>query len=288
MNYADNFDLQWNTFRQTQLDSHTGTGRNTRTLFDSTGWTAAELKGKTVLEAGCGPGKYTEVLLQTGAHVTAFDLTTAVFVNRDQNSGKGKLACFQGDIYALPADLGQFDFVFCYGVLQHCPDPEMAYRKLFERVKPGGKISIDYYTNPPTATPWTTPKYFWRNWTVGMEPKTLLRRIRAYMPFWLPIDTMIRVVPIIGPRLLGHLRIPCWNYLDVLKHNLKTKPLRTAIAEWYEWAVMDTFDALGAKYDFPKTLDEVRAMVKLDGAADIAVFPGSNGIVANATKATHG
>ncbi|MDR1185719.1 MAG: hypothetical protein LBK67_13135, partial [Coriobacteriales bacterium] len=95
MNYAENFDLQWNTFRQTQLDSYTGLGRNASNLFDSTRWSKQELKDKSVLEAGCGPGKYTEILLESGAQVTAFDLTTAVYVNRDQNSGKGDLVCFQ-------------------------------------------------------------------------------------------------------------------------------------------------------------------------------------------------
>jgi SAM-dependent methyltransferase len=283
LNYAENFDLQWNTFRSTQLDSHTGTTRNAANLFRSTRWSPDELKGKTVLEAGCGPGKYTEILLKAGMKVTAFDLTTAVFVNQEQNRLKGNLTCFQGDIYALP-EIGQFDYVFCYGVLQHCPDPTLAYKKIFEKLKPGGCISIDYYTNPSIPTPWTTPKYFWRKWTSNMDPKVLLRRIQLYLPFWLPIDTVIRVVPLLGPRLLGHLRIPCWNYLDVLKHNLKTKPLPLAIAEWYRWAVMDTFDALGAKYDFPKTLDEVREMMSFDNACDIEVFYGSNGIVGNATK----
>lgn len=283
MSYADNFDLQWNTFRRTQLDSYTGTQKNRTNLFKSTGWTPDAIRGKRVLEAGCGPGKYTEVLLGAGAKVTAFDITTAVYVNQEQNSSKGELVCFQGDIYALP-DIGKFDFVFCYGVLQHCPDPDLAFRTLFNHLKPGGSMSIDCYTNPPHPTPWTTPKYFWRRWTVGMKPEKLLRVIRLYMPLWLPIDTLIRIIPIVGPRLLGHLRVPCWNYLDTLKHGLRTKPLMTAIKEWHQWAVMDTFDALGARYDFPKTTDEVRSMVSVPGAVDIQVFHGSNGIVANVKK----
>lgn len=284
MNYAKNFDLQWNTFRRTQLDSYTGGSKNADNFFRSTKWSPSELKGARVLEAGCGPGKYTEVLLKTGAQVTAFDLTTAVFVNEKQNSAKGELTCFQGDIYNLPDDIGQFDFVFCFGVLQHCPDPDLAYRKLFERLKLGGKISVDFYTNSAIPSPWTTPKYFWRQWSTKMQPRNLLRLIRLYMPFWLPIDTLIRIVPILGPIILGVIRVPCWNYLDVLKSGLKIKSFPRAIYEWYEWAVMDTFDALGAKYDFPKTEVEIRSMVDLEGADQIEVFPGSNGFVANAKK----
>jgi len=283
MNYADNFDLQWNTFKQTQLDSYTGLDKNARNLYSSTKWSKDELVGKSVLEAGCGPGKYTEILLNAKAQVTAFDLTTAVFVNRDQNSAKGNLYCFQGDIYNLP-DIGVYDYVFCYGVLQHCPDPDLAYKEIFERLKPGGRISIDFYTNPKIPTPWTTPKYFWRKWSTKIPPILLLRIIRGYLPFWLPIDTLIRLIPIVGPTLLGVLRIPCWNYLDILKNSLRTKPAQHAFYEWYQWAVMDTFDALGAKYDYPKTIQEVRTMISLDEAEEIEVFYGSNGIVANVLK----
>ncbi len=285
MSYAENFDLQWNTFSQTQLDSYTGRTRNADNLYRCTKWSVDCLKDKAVLEAGCGPGKYTEVLLKAGARVTAFDLTTAVFVNEHQNSGKGDLTCFQGDIYNLPENIGEFDFVFCYGVLQHCPAPELAYRKLFEKLKPGGRISVDYYANPAIPSPWTTPKYFWRRWSTKISPRTLLWVIRLYMPFWLPIDALIRVIPVLGPILLGVLRIPCWNYLDVLKDGLKNTSVPQALYEWYTWAVMDTFDALGAKYDFPKTEAEVRDMVGSVDADQVEVFFGSNGIVANARKA---
>ena len=50
-----------------------------------------------------------------------------------------------------------------------------------------------------------------------------------------------------------------------------------------EWAIMDTFDALGARYDLPKTLEQVKTMVQMDNA-ETEVFYGSNGIVANAIR----
>ena len=104
------------------------------------------------------------------------------------------------------------------------------------------------------------------------------------MPLWLPIDTAIRLIPKIGPTLLGILRVPCWNYLNILRNGLRTKPVHKAIFEWYSWAVMDTFDALGAKYDYPKSIEQVRKMVSLEESEEIEVFYGSNGIVANVVK----
>ncbi len=68
--------------------------------------------------------------------------------------------------------------------------------------------------------------------------------------------------------------IPCWNYY-YLPLSKKQK---------VEWAIMDTFDALGAHYDIPKTLDEVKTMVSTDQAEEVDVFYGGNGVVANARK----
>jgi SAM-dependent methyltransferase len=267
--YADSFGLQWARFRATQYDSRTGTTRSADRLWRTTKWTPAELRGKTVLEAGCGAGRFTEVLLGAGAHVVAFDMSEAARVTRDQNAGKGSLAVFRGDILrpALPAR--RFDYVFCHGVIQHTPDPARAIASLFELAAPGGRLSVDVYPKLDSPSPWSTPKYFWRRWTTKLHPETLLKIVRAYVPIWLPIDTAIRHVPYVGNRILAELRIPCWNYVDL--------PWR----ERLEWAILDTFDALSPVYDLPMSMAELRAACALPGAADIDVFLGGNGFVAN-------
>src|SRR6187397_1731582 len=40
-------------------------------------------RGRVVLEAGCGAGRFTELLLAGGARVVAFDLSRAVEANRE-------------------------------------------------------------------------------------------------------------------------------------------------------------------------------------------------------------
>jgi SAM-dependent methyltransferase len=273
-NYATNFGIQWNAFKKTQYDSYTGLPLTSDRFWHNTKWTPEELKGKKILEAGCGAGRFTEIFLEAGADVVSFDLSDAVDVNYSLNKNKGNLIALQASIYDVPLKDNFFDYVFCYGVLQHTPDPEKAYINLFNKLKPGGKISVDYYLKTDQLVPWSTPKYFWRKYTTPMDPQKLLRLIRFYIPFWLPIDTLIRRIPKIGTQLSALTMIPCWNYVNL--------PLRWK--DKLEWAIMDTFDALGAAYDEPKTLDEVRDLVDIEQTAFVEVFYGSNGVVANCMK----
>ncbi len=83
-NYASAFGEQWKRYRKTQLDSYTGLpiseSRLQRCLGDEL-W--SELAGKQILEAGCGAGRFTEVLLDREANVTSIDLSDAVSANSE-------------------------------------------------------------------------------------------------------------------------------------------------------------------------------------------------------------
>lgn len=274
-NYADNFGLQWNIFRSTQLDSMTGLPLTANRFWQDTGWTQEELHGSSVLEVGSGAGRFTEILLQTGASVTSFDYSCAVDANYTNNMHKGDLFLFQGDLYDMPLADNSFDYVFCYGVLQHTPRLEDAFRAMFAKLRPGGKLSLDCYRRYWFPTPWTTPKYLWRPITKRMNPDRLLSVIRKYMCWYLPFDTLIRRIPFLGPAFLGLMPIPCWNYVGIGLTNKQR----------LEWAVMDTFDALGATYDYPKTKREVERMILTETKETAIVRYGSNGIVANLIRA---
>src|SRR5262245_25636469 len=79
--YTSAFGLQWNAFRKTQLDSHTGTTISRDRLARCLGGSLAVVQGRSVLEVGCGAGRFTELLLDAGARVFACDLSEAVTAN---------------------------------------------------------------------------------------------------------------------------------------------------------------------------------------------------------------
>lgn len=276
-NYAANFGLQWNKFATTQLDSVAGIHYTFNTFWNNTGWKPRDLHGKTVLEAGSGAGRFTEILLEAGARVVSFDYSSAVEANWRTNGARGELLLFQGDIYAMPFDDGMFDFVFCYGVLQHTPDPARAFEALFSKLRAGGRLSLDYYPKLSYPSCFSTPKYLWRPITTRLSPEQLFRVVSWYVPKWFPVDTVLKSIlfriPRIGPPLAGLIPIPCWNYLGMgLRYRLRL-----------EWAILSTYDALGARYDEPMTAAEVKRMVSGPGR-DVQVSIGANGVVANILK----
>src|SRR5438270_6582016 len=78
-NYADSFGFQWHRYSRTQLDDDSC--RNSESHFGmKTGFKPEDLKGKLVLDVGCGMGRFAEVATRWGARVVGVDLSTGVEV----------------------------------------------------------------------------------------------------------------------------------------------------------------------------------------------------------------
>ena len=90
--------------------------------------------GETILEAGAG--RFTEILVTTGADVLSFDLSSAVEANYKNNRHCPNMLIFQSDIFKIPLCEQSMDKVLCLGVIQRTPDPEAAFRNLTRYVRP--------------------------------------------------------------------------------------------------------------------------------------------------------
>ncbi len=270
--YADSFGTQWNRYRAVQIDGENKLKLSAERFYRWTGWTQTELRGRRILEAGCGAGRFTQIMLDAGANVYSFDLSSAVDACWHTNGPDPNLCLIQADLRQLPFPAEFFDRIFCYGVLQHTPDPRKAFMALIPLLRRGGKISIDCYVKSYRLGRWTS-KYLWRPITTRLSPQTLFKIVEWYIPKWLPIDTKLSRIPGIGRWLVGI--VPCWNYTDLL-------PLDRN--EVLPWAILDTFDALAPRYDKPQTPDAVASWFSDAGLTQIRVERGSNGIVGNAIK----
>lgn len=258
-NYTTTFGFQWNRFRRTQLDSYSGQSVSRDRFFRESGWRPADLAGKMVLDVGCGAGRFTEVALSTGATVVAIDYSAAVDACRANFAGHPRLSVLQCDIYRLPFATASFDFVFCFGVLQHTPDVRAAFMALREPLRPGGRLAVDLYPMVRTNILW--PKYWLRPLTRRMPAHRLLASVERLMRVLFPISLYLGRVPLVGRKL--RYAIPVANYDGQL-------PLSRAQLE--EWAILDTFDMLSPRYDQPQTPATVRNWFEQAGLERIEVF----------------
>jgi len=144
-NYADNFGMQWNHFRKTQLDSYSGLPISSERFWLATNWTPGDMNGQWVLDVGCGAGRFAEVVLKAGAKLVALDYSSAVDACYSNLMQHPNLHVVQGDIYALPFALGSFPFAYSLGVLQHTPDVARAFAALPPMVQGGGRLCVDYF-----------------------------------------------------------------------------------------------------------------------------------------------
>jgi len=105
-------------------------------------------RGKKVLDAGCGNGRFAHYAAKYGAEVWAMDLGPAVEVAQRNTEAAGKAQVIQADLHRPPFAPESFDFVYSIGVLHHLPDPEPAFQNLLRYLKPGGEIQIYLYWKP--------------------------------------------------------------------------------------------------------------------------------------------
>jgi SAM-dependent methyltransferase len=265
--YAQSFGLQWNVHRKTQLDSYTGLPLSRNRLFQVSGW-PEDLRGQTILEAGSGAGRFTEVLVSTGAQVLSFDLSTAVDANYANNGQQPNLLIFQADMSEIPVRPLSVDKVLCLGVLQHTPDPAAAFRRLTEPVRPGGELVVDVY--PARMRSLMSWKYLLRPLTKRADKDRLHRIIASVTPPLVPLSAWLyRVAGRFGARLLP---IVQYNHLG----------LPPAVNR--EWAILDTFDMYAPAHDHPQTLNTVRGWYEEAGFVDVTVAYGPNGVIARGRR----
>lgn len=272
--YAAAFGLQWNRHPETQLDSHIQANLSRERLERCLGFPLQDLAGKRVLEAGCGAGRFTELLVRGGALVHAVDLSSAVDANRRNIGAPPNYVVAQADIRALPFPPRTFDIVLCLGVLQHTPSPEESIAALWRMVAPGGSLVIDHYRWTLSRVTKLGPVY--RLILTRMTPERAKRVTDALVDAFFPLHWAVRRAwPL--QMLLSRVS-PCLAYCH-------TFPQLTR-AQHEDWCRLDTYDELTDHYKRLRTARQIARTLTALGAVDIQSVRHGNVIEARCRKAS--
>jgi 2-polyprenyl-3-methyl-5-hydroxy-6-metoxy-1,4-benzoquinol methylase len=276
--YADAFGTQWQEYRVTQLDSFTKTtisrDRLRRCLGEALWQRLQESAPLQVLEAGCGAGRFTEILLrQPAACVTSTDLSSAVEPNQVNCPQSDRHRIIQCDINRLPFGPEQYDIVLCLGVVQHTRDPELTIADLYGQVRPGGSLVFDHYTHSLSIYTKFTAAML-RPILKRVSPESGVRATRALTRTFFPLHRAVRK-HVYLQYLLSRLS-PLLTYYHAFPE-LNDR-------QQYEWAELDTHDSLTDYYKRLRSCRSIRRTLEKLDAEGIEVVKGGNGVEARCRK----
>lgn len=259
--YCGNFGFQWNRWRALQIDRLSGHRLSEGRFFGDSGWDREGMKGRLILDAGCGAGRFTDVAAATGARVIACDLSDAVDACRANTAvWDGRVQAIQASLFDLPLRRGIFDGVFCMGVIQHTPDPERVIRTLPAFLRPGGRLAYNFYEAD-----------FWP-WLQGI--KYALRLVTPRLPVRFVYALSRLLVAVLFPVTALFARLPVLRTANVMIPIAAVHDRALTREQQYAWTLLDTFDWYAPRYEKRQDHRRVEALLRDVGLADIAARPG--------------
>jgi len=268
-NYTESFGYQWNLHNKTQHDSANGMELSRTRFIEETKWDK-KLDGQLVLEAGCGSGRFTPHALETGATVVSFDYSDAVDASYLMNGKQDRLLIVQANIYETPFSSEYFDKVFCFGVLQHTPDPLGAFENLVTLLAGSGSIATDVYWK--SIRSFFHVRYWLRPFTKNRDPESLYKLVCRYVDLLWPLAGICRK-NYYTQKLFARFVADRSDYLSFAPDE-----------ELKKWAYLDTFDWFSPAYDSPQTKREFRKWHTDAGLHNIDVCRGYNGLEGRGEK----
>ena len=118
-------------------------------IFEKNNQSIDLIKNKSVLDMGCGSGRFTIALAQLGAQmVTGIDLgKTGISIGRkiSEKLNLKNIKFLEGNVNSLPFENDSFDFVFSKGVLHHTGNLNKGLDEYHRVLKKGGNGFLYLY-----------------------------------------------------------------------------------------------------------------------------------------------
>lgn len=147
-------------------------------ILGTVGWQYADLKGKRVLDAGCGTGEKALFCALKGAQAEAFDISkTSIKIARENASRLSLPARYSIDSYEEFTRRSHFDLILCIGSLHHTSDAKGNFMRMARLLAPKGRIALGLYSTYGRLGCRMHRKLLWHN---ESDPERVLEKIGAH------------------------------------------------------------------------------------------------------------
>ena len=181
---------------------------------------------------------------------------------------------FQADIYKIPLPPKMFDKIFCFGVLQHCPDVRKAFLALVPFLKPGGELVADCYLRHPLKD-MLGLKYLLRPFLKWWRPRYLFMFCSFVTSVSYDIKAFVQTFPLIGKHIAKFIPIGVLNY---------EPDYHFSQSEIKEIKALSLFDMLSPRYDKPQRISDFYAWMQEAGLEILRLCIGYSGISAKGRR----
>lgn len=240
------FSKEWGLFNYGEDNTWGWTLEERRRVFlGDVALPETQLRGKLLLDAGCGNGTLTAALGTIGMEVIGIDLNEGLgLANRNIVRYAGEnwrnIHFVQGNLFNPPLKRNSFDLIYCSGVIHHTPSSKESFRRLAPLVKKGGRLYVWVYGRR---------SFFVR----------IFQGSGRYLKKIMTLQALLIACQVMAP--LFKVSTEFLNALGIAK--FRKRRVREI--------TLDLFDAFAPQYNHRHTEEEVGRWFKEEGFTNIAV-----------------
>ena len=258
--YASSFGYEWKRWPRVQFESENigmpMEGHTTRMWEAITLAGEGHVRNKKIVDFGCGPGRFLDVIRRKGGQAIGLDLSAAVEVARKNFWDDPDVLIVQGDLFMPPFKQDIFDGGYTIGVLHHTPDPSAGLKAMTKTIRTGGWVSCVVYPN----------EGFYNYLSVDRLRK-ITNKLKSFLGYYPALFYSIISAYIFSPLIAfgkGYKRLS--RFLDQLTE-------RWIVSLYWlpdvRWRLLDTFDAITPKIASTHSAEEVLGWMEEAGCIDI-------------------
>ncbi len=182
---ADSFGYKWN--RQPDWGHKPEHQSVMRQVWaDVFGWPEARtledlMRGRAVLDAGCGSGASLGQFVEWPASIVAADISDAIYACRRRFASRTNIVFIKADVTRLPFPDRSFDVIWSAGVLHHTPDTARSLAALVRHLRIAGRMVIYVYGRKAPVREFVDD--FIRQQIADLPPEQAWRRMEALTRF---------------------------------------------------------------------------------------------------------